>query len=96
MFVVIWIETIAFHRDRVGAKSRELRRLIKSVETNTLPPLLAQEDINGTLKDRCYLARLTALCLNLSSGTELWHRGMVDGVVPRSSIVELEAKRAHS
>ena len=31
--------------------------------------------------------------LNITSGIELWHRGMVGGVVSLSSIVKFEAKR---
>ena len=77
------------------------RRLSKSAETNALAPVSAQEHRNGALRERLDLwmskedrARLTAFWLNLTSGIELWHRGMVGGVVPWSSKVEFEAKRA--
>ena len=65
----------------------------------------AQEHMNGALKERCHLAlyfwmfkehrvRLTAFWLNLTLSIELWHRGLIGGIVPRSFIVEFEAKRA--
>lgn len=38
--------------------------------------------------------QIIASWMNLASGIELWHRGMVGGVFSPSSIVEIEAKRA--
>ena len=42
--------------------SLELRRLSKSLETNELAPVPAQEHIHGAPKERCHLARSTSGC----------------------------------